>query len=67
MTRDECINRFHHQLFGIMLDLSRSGLTGAARSMLEDQAMQKIDALIAAIWTESQPRDVRSNNKTPVK
>lgn len=54
MTQDECIRRFHHQLWGVMLDASRSVATGAAKSLLEDQLMRKVDACIGQIWSECQ-------------
>lgn len=67
MTRDECIHKFKHQLWGLMLDVSRSGSRGAERSLLEDQAMRKIEAMIGAIYSDCQPKEVPSNNKTLVK
>lgn len=52
MTKDECINRFKHTLWGVMLDVCRTGTTGSHRAALEDKAMAKIDAVIGAIWEE---------------
>lgn len=58
MTREECIAKFHHQLWGIMLDMGRFKGDSAARSMLEEQLMKKIDAAIGAIWDKA-----NENNK----
>jgi hypothetical protein len=52
MTREETITKYHHQFWGIMLDVSRTGATGSARSLLEEQAMRKIDACLSSLWAE---------------
>jgi len=52
MTREECIQKFHHTLWGIMLEMGRFRGDCAARSLLEDQLMRKIDTIIGLIWSE---------------
>jgi hypothetical protein len=58
MTKDECIARFHHQLWGVLLDVSRTGAKGGERAALEDVAMRKIDQVIGAIYDGCQPAPV---------
>jgi hypothetical protein len=56
MTREECLAKYHHQAWGIMLDCSRFGGSGAARSIMEDQSMRKLDNLIRAIYDDLSPK-----------
>jgi hypothetical protein len=63
MTREECIRKYHHQLWGIMLECSRYKGDCAARSMLEEQLMAKIDACIAKIWSEFNKEAPLENNR----
>jgi hypothetical protein len=66
MTRDECIQKYRHELWGIMLHLSRTGMTGAQRSLLEEQMMKKIDLCLSSIWKDCQ-NGVEVNGKEPTK
>ena len=52
MTQEDFVARYHHALWGIMLDVSRTGLTGSQRSILEHHAMVKIDSCLGEIYRE---------------
>lgn len=66
MTKEECVAKFKHQLWGIMLDVSRFSGPGSARAILEEQVMAKISACIGAIWQDCQPKVVEAV-KAPAK
>ena len=55
MTRDEFIEKFRHEIGGMVLDAATSGRTGAELSVSCRYIMRRIDAVLAAAFDSLHP------------
>ncbi len=56
MTRQEFIEKFRHEIGGLVLDAATSGKTGADMSMTLRHAMRKIDAMLGKAYDDVAPK-----------
>lgn len=56
MTREQFIDRWKHELAGLMLDAATTGMSGAALALWCRNVMKTLDARLGQMWDSLQPK-----------